>query len=98
VLCADSELARAPWGPWDEAIPDPQPTEQSLFDPPPAGRAGDAGSSPDGHATGLDVVAELGRQLAAVDGSVAAGRLRLLLAAESTGTLVAAEMHADGLP
>src|SRR5690606_30594419 len=27
-----------------------------------------------------------------------AGRLRLLLAAESTGALVAAEMHADGLP
>lgn len=48
---------------------------------------------------GLDeTLTELARQRAAVDGSADPGRLRLLLAAESAGALVAAELHAAGLP
>ncbi|MCC2320913.1 bifunctional 3'-5' exonuclease/DNA polymerase [Cellulomonas xiejunii] len=45
-----------------------------------------------------DLLAELRDQLAAVVGSAQPGRLRLLLAAESTGALLAAEMQHDGLP
>jgi DNA polymerase-1 len=46
----------------------------------------------------LDPVAELERQRAAVAASRELGRLDLLLAAESSGALVAAEMTAAGLP
>lgn len=45
-----------------------------------------------------EVVAEHERQQRAVAEAPEPGRLRLLLAAESAGALVAAEMHADGLP
>ncbi|PZF80135.1 bifunctional 3'-5' exonuclease/DNA polymerase [Jiangella anatolica] len=45
-----------------------------------------------------DPVAELARQDAVVAGSAAAGRLRLLLAAESAGALTAVEMYHAGLP
>ncbi|WP_414172425.1 bifunctional 3'-5' exonuclease/DNA polymerase [Clavibacter tessellarius] len=44
------------------------------------------------------LLVELRLQLQAVAGSAAPGRLRLLLAAESAGALVAAEMEHDGLP
>ncbi len=46
----------------------------------------------------LDAAAELGRQDAAVDASPSPGRLRTLLAAESAGALMAAEMTHVGLP
>jgi DNA polymerase-1 len=46
----------------------------------------------------LDPVAEHGRQQAALAASAEAGRLGLLLAAESSGALVAAEMTYAGLP
>ncbi|AZS36870.1 DNA polymerase I, thermostable [Microbacterium lemovicicum] len=55
---------------------------------PPAGPPDDASA----------VLAEFARQRDAVDGSADPGRLRLLLAAESAGALVAAEMRAAGLP
>jgi len=45
-----------------------------------------------------DVTAEHARQQRAVAGSPEPGRLRLLLAAESAGALIAVEMRADGLP
>ncbi len=45
-----------------------------------------------------DPVAELIRQREAIDGSDRPGRLALLLAAESVGALVAAEMRFAGLP
>lgn len=45
-----------------------------------------------------DVAAEHERQRTGVATSREPGRLRLLLAAESAGALIAAEMHADGLP
>ena len=44
------------------------------------------------------IAAEYERQLAVVRGSAAPGALRLLLAAESAGALIGAELHAAGLP
>lgn len=97
---ATSDLARAPRGPWDHRRPDePPPAEPDLLDeltllddpgapaaPPPTDDAP------------LDVPAELAHQLAAVAGATEPGRLRLLLAAESTGGLIAQEMRHDGMP
>ncbi|MFS0704959.1 bifunctional 3'-5' exonuclease/DNA polymerase, partial [Cellulomonas sp. 179-A 9B4 NHS] len=89
ATAAASALAQAPPGPWDADVPTPAPHAPSLFDvldddaPAPAPR---------------DPLAELRAQLDAVSGSTHPGRLRLLLAAESTGALIAAEMHHDGLP
>jgi DNA polymerase I len=89
--CDGSDLALAPGGPWDEPRPGvPALVALTLFDDRPE-------ESPTGE-TPLDVAAELGRQLAAVRGSRSPGRLRLLLAAESTGALIAAEMEHDGMP
>ena len=91
TLCAGSALASAPAGAWDEPRPGaPRPVAGSLFDDPRAG-------SPDGR-TALDGEGELRRQLATVAASTAPGRLRLLLAAESSGALIAAEMAHDGMP
>jgi DNA polymerase-1 len=84
---ADSELATSSRDGWDAPTPPIDATVRStaLFDlePPPADD---------------DPVAEWRRQRAAVDGSVAPGRLALLLAGESVGALVAAEMRFAGLP
>lgn len=49
--------------------------------------------------SGLDeCVAEFARQRAAIEGSHEAARLRLLIAAESAGALIAVELRAAGLP
>ena len=49
--------------------------------------------------SGLDeCVAEFARQRAAIETAAEAGRLRLLIAAESAGALVAVELRAAGLP
>ncbi|OUD85595.1 DNA polymerase I, thermostable [Clavibacter michiganensis subsp. michiganensis] len=87
---AGSELARLPAGPWDRAAPSEREPSASatLFDD----LDTSDGRSPD------ELVAELRLQLEAVAASAEPGRLRLLLAAESAGALVAAEMSADGLP
>ena len=86
-----SDLARAPLDAWDAPRPGaPRPVEVSLFDDP--REAAGAAHGP------LDPAGELRRQLEAVAGSAEPGRLRLLLAAESTGALIAAEMHHDGMP
>ncbi|WP_372595630.1 bifunctional 3'-5' exonuclease/DNA polymerase [Actinotalea sp.] len=102
ALAAGSTLAMAPLGPWDERAAEEGTSTAgapSLFD---AFEEDDlvAGPRPDGGGGGYrhDDVAEHARQLAAVAGSDAPGRLRLLLAAESTGALIAAEMHHDGMP
>ena len=59
----------------------------------------DAPAAPPGPPDDLDAaLAEFARQRAALAASAAPGRLRLLLAAESAGALVAAELHAAGLP
>lgn len=101
AYASGSDLARAPRGPWDGRRPEePPPAEPDLFDEltllddpgSPAAAPVDADDVP------LDVADELARQLAAVAGSTHPGRLRLLLAAESTGALIAQEMRHDGMP
>lgn len=94
--------------------PAAEESQPTLFDDlgePPGTRSGEAASTrgasdgasapaPAAPAAGgpADPVAELAAQLEAVAGSEQPGRLRLLLAAESTGALVAAEMAHDGMP
>lgn len=89
-LTADSELARAKPGPWDEAAPiEQQPRDRgtALFDlDTPAPRAE------------ADPVDEWMLQRAAVTASADPARLGLLLAAESAGALIACEMEHFGLP
>jgi DNA polymerase I len=94
-LFADSGLDALGLG--DPGPGGPRPGDPPVGDPLPAdpgiGTAGPAAA-----ALRPDPLAELRSQLAAVAGSAAPRRLRLLLAAESTGALLAAEMHADGMP
>jgi len=59
---------------------------------------GDAGADGDTPDDSPDLLAALRDQLDAVAGSTQPGRLRLLLAAESGGALLAAEMQHDGMP
>ena len=54
--------------------------------------------SPAPGASAEDVLAEHVRQQETVAAAPSPGRLRLLLAAESAGALIAAEIYADGLP
>lgn len=94
AYCAGSALAAAPPGPLDgprvvEAASDQRAV--TLFDD-----VVESGAAP--REVPVDVAEELRLQLDAVAGSTAPGRLRLLLAAESTGALIAAEMTHDGLP
>ncbi|MDD9206084.1 bifunctional 3'-5' exonuclease/DNA polymerase, partial [Georgenia sp. 10Sc9-8] len=85
-LTEGSALATAPPGPWDLAEEHPGDGTPTLLDAlGPALRP-------------ADVLAEHDRQQQAVAGSAEPGRLALLLAAESVGALVAAEMSHDGLP
>lgn len=92
VHCAGHEITQGPPGPWDDVVREVgrdlggrDVEDATLFDPPRA-------TEPP------DPLAELSCQLDAVVTSSEPGRLRLLLAAESTGALIAAEMHHDGLP
>ncbi|MCB7135456.1 bifunctional 3'-5' exonuclease/DNA polymerase [Cellulosimicrobium marinum] len=103
ALTAGTGLAARPPGPWDALAPapaGPDPTlperPDPLFDLGGDDRRGGGAAPP-----GLDPLPELVDQLAAAaaaEGPDAAGRLRLLLAGESAGALVAAEMHHAGLP
>lgn len=103
ALTAETPYARAPRGPWDAlavvpttAPPAAAPPPEGLFDLPAAARRGTGAPGAE-----LDPVAELRAQLEAVASAAAPdgpGRLRLLLAAESAGALVAAEMRHAGLP
>ncbi|WP_459349104.1 bifunctional 3'-5' exonuclease/DNA polymerase [Cellulomonas olei] len=89
--CAGTAFAAEPDGPWDRAAPvaeQQDAAEPSLFDDLPGPEPADA----------PDVPGELGRQLRALQECGDDGRLRLLLAAESAGALIAAEMRHDGLP
>ncbi|TFD13944.1 MULTISPECIES: bifunctional 3'-5' exonuclease/DNA polymerase [unclassified Cryobacterium] len=85
-----SELARAEPSRWDRA---------PAFEP----EAAEPGSTlfdliVDDDASHDDLPEEFRRQLEAVAAAVDPGRLRLLLAAESAGALIAAEMQFAGLP
>ncbi|GAA4623589.1 bifunctional 3'-5' exonuclease/DNA polymerase [Cellulomonas oligotrophica] len=98
VAAAGSALAGQPRAAWeDPPVPEPAhvPSLFDLLDEAPA-----APTRQDAHPAGspVDLLAELRTQLDAVAGSTAPRRLRLLLAAESGGALVAEEMHHDGLP
>lgn len=92
--------------PADDASPSRASGDAPPDDAPPGGAPGDAAAltpPADELADQLadqlaTLLAELHDQLDAVAGSSAPGRLRLLLAAESGGALVAAEMQHDGLP
>ncbi|WP_402464658.1 bifunctional 3'-5' exonuclease/DNA polymerase [Isoptericola aurantiacus] len=102
---AASALATAPPSPWDTLtavpvggsvpVPGRRPQAESLFDLDVAERPAHGGT-PSSDAP--DPLAELSAQRDAVAGSQTPGRLRLLLAAESAGALVATEMHHAGLP
>src|SRR5690606_40024474 len=80
---SSSALATAPPGPWAGLEPGaPRAPEPALFELPAPHRARPR----------LDVLGELRSQLEALAVSATPRRLRLLLAAESTGALLAAEM------
>lgn len=96
ALTRDTELARAPRDAWDAPRTDATAPPGALGSPaPPPGLfdLDDAAPPPED-----DPGEELRRQLDAVTASTAPGRLTLLLAAESVGALVAAELRSAGLP
>jgi len=86
TLTSSSEVARAPRDGLDDAVAAAALGTTALFDI--------SEALPDT----VDPVTELRRQLAAVAECAEPGRLRLLLAAESAGALVAAEMRSAGMP
>ncbi|WP_243074875.1 bifunctional 3'-5' exonuclease/DNA polymerase [Microbacterium sp. SS28] len=89
VTAADELRAATAWDVAGVAAPE---QSAALFDL-------DEVATPVGPPGGLDAaLAEFARQRAAVSGSSDPGRLRLLIAAESAGALVAAELRAAGLP
>lgn len=89
VLTAESELARSEPSPWDAPVPVAieRPRAEALFD-----------LDDDAPAELPDPVAEYAAQRAAVAGAPQPGRIERLLAAESAGALIAAEMQYAGLP
>lgn len=104
VLTASSELARAEPNAWDARpeVDASAPSTATLFDSIESfvhdtGDVNDMDemSGPEGENAAL---IEFEAQLAAIAGADQPGRVRLLLAAESAGALVAAEMTHDGLP
>jgi DNA polymerase-1 len=110
-LTRASALARAEPSRWDRAPavePDAAASGVTLFDLFVGDGDGDGCSERDGReesgpvagraAAGSGAQTEFRRQLDAVRGSAEPGRLRLLLAAESAGALIAAEMQFAGLP
>ncbi|MDO7882137.1 bifunctional 3'-5' exonuclease/DNA polymerase [Protaetiibacter sp. WY-16] len=86
-LTAGSQLATAPIGPWDRPALEPRPRDDALFE------LDDADAEPL-----PDPVAEFQAQRAAVAASSEPGRIDRLLAVESAGALIAAEMQYAGLP
>jgi DNA polymerase-1 len=98
TLSSDSELARSPLSAWDAASAldeEPAASPATLFDLETEDGRESAEESTAGE---LGAVDEFLLQREAVARSTASGRLRLLLAAESAGALIAAEMRFAGLP
>jgi DNA polymerase-1 len=89
-LTASSALARAARNSWDSPAPETveASSDDALFDFDEAEPVGDA----------EDTLGEFALQRQAIEGSPDPSRLGLLLAAESAGALVAAEMFHAGLP
>ncbi|HEU4828761.1 MAG TPA: bifunctional 3'-5' exonuclease/DNA polymerase [Gemmatimonadales bacterium] len=98
-LTAQTPLARAARNGWDEPVPEGQAqpwdgsqgVNEGLFDLEPGPESEQASAPP-------DPVAEFRLQREAVAASDDPARIGLLLAAESAGALVAAEMQFAGLP
>ncbi len=89
ALTADSALARGPRSAWDApAVVEHTEPSGALFELEPAVEAPDE----------PDPLGEFRAQRAAVAGSAEPGRIDRLLAAESVGALIAAEMSFAGLP
>lgn len=108
-LTTSSDLAQAAPNHWDVAAaidvaaPDPATTLFDLgfefgLEPGDDHEDDDTGDAAAGQDDDAGVRAEFGRQQEAVAASAEPGRLRLLLAAESAGALIAAEMQFAGLP
>lgn len=92
ALTAGSEIGLAGPGPWDRISPgEAEASGPTLFE------LIDAGASDTGGTSTRDLD-EFLLQLRAVSESDEPGRIRLLLAAESAGALIAAEMTYTGLP
>ncbi|KQQ00949.1 MULTISPECIES: bifunctional 3'-5' exonuclease/DNA polymerase [unclassified Rathayibacter] len=87
VATAGSELARAPGDAWDAGAAAPASGDTLLGFEEASGEEG-----------ALDPLEELARQETALASAAGSGRLRLLLAAESVGALIAREIAAAGLP
>ncbi|QHC66928.1 bifunctional 3'-5' exonuclease/DNA polymerase [Rathayibacter sp. VKM Ac-2759] len=87
VATAGSTLARAPGDAWDAGAAVPASGDTLLGFEEASGEEGER-----------DPLEELARQEAALAGAAGSGRLRLLLAAESVGALIAREIAAAGLP
>jgi DNA polymerase-1 len=88
ALTAASTLATAPANGWDAPFTDDRAApDDALFD-----------LAEDAPRSALDPVAEFRLQQAALEGAEEPGRLGRLLAAESAGALIAAEMSFMGLP
>ena len=90
-LTGESELARRAPGSWDRVPVEQKAPDGALFD------VGDFDED-DEPADDTDPVAEWSLQQAAVAGSAEPGRIGRLLAAESAGALIAAEMRFAGMP
>ncbi|HEY1532295.1 MAG TPA: bifunctional 3'-5' exonuclease/DNA polymerase [Galbitalea sp.] len=87
VLTADTQLAKATAGPWDRPPRQQREPDGALF------ALVEEEPEPD-----LDVLAEWELQRTAIAASTDPGRIQRLLAAESAGALVAAEMRFAGMP
>lgn len=85
ALAAASELAAAPPDAWDKATPDARASSGALFD------------LDEPESTG-GPVEEFARQRRTIAATSDPARIGLLLAAESAGALIAAEMRFAGLP
>lgn len=105
--CLDLRLTHAilrrtePGRAWGTSLWDDQAEPPAHGRPAPVASLFDDLPDPTGGAAGIglpEVLVEHRRQQEAVADLHQPSRMRLLLAAESAGSLVAAEMHADGLP
>ena len=88
ALTAGSELARSPAGPWDRPRREHREPDGALF----------ALHDEDEGEVDADPVVEWALQQDAIATSADAGRIQRLLAAESAGALIAAEMRFAGMP
>jgi len=96
---AGSVLATAPRGAWDAAAVAVAEPDGALFDLVNFGADVDTAETPGSNsADPLDPVVAFRTQRAALAESASAGSLGLLLAAESAGAMIAAEMRFAGLP